>query len=232
MREIENNIENILQRIKTKCDSAGRNISEITLVAVSKLHSIEEIKIASKFGLINFGENKAQELDEKFKYLGKELNWHFIGHLQSNKVKTVVPIADLIHSVDSTKLAEEINKRAQNIDKVQKILLEVKTSDEISKYGIQDFDSLVKIIEYCKNLPNIRILGLMTMAPFTENETIIRNSFKKLANFKKLLIDKGFDFQHLSMGMTSDFEIAIEEGATILRIGTAIFGERNYLLNK
>ncbi|MFZ1292558.1 MAG: YggS family pyridoxal phosphate-dependent enzyme [Melioribacteraceae bacterium] len=228
MREIEQNIEFINQKIQNKCNAIGRNFSEITLVAVSKLHSVDEIKSAELKGILNFGENKAQELEEKNNLINSKINWHFIGHLQTNKVKVVVPISELIHSVDSIKLIDEINKRAENINKIQKILLEVKTSNEATKYGIEDFEELNKIVEYCKRLPNIKLLGLMTIAPYTENEEIIRNSFKKLAELKNKLIENGFELPHLSMGMTSDFEIAIEEGATILRIGTAIFGERNY----
>ncbi|MBK8945825.1 MAG: YggS family pyridoxal phosphate-dependent enzyme [Ignavibacteriae bacterium] len=232
MNNIQENIAFINQKILEKCYEIGRNPSEITLVAVSKLHSVEEIEIVNSKGILNFAENKAQELDEKNKLIDNKIKWHFIGHLQTNKVKIVVPIAEFIHSVDSIKLAEEINKRAQFANKIQRILLEVKTSDEDTKYGISNFEDLEKIADYCKKLQNIKLVGLMTMAPYTENEILIRKSFKKLAIFKSKLIDKGVEIQHLSMGMTNDFEIAIEEGATILRIGTAIFGERNYSLNK
>lgn len=228
MNSIEQNINSINQKIQNACSKVGRNYSEITLVAVSKLHSVEEIEIVNSKGILNFGENKAQELEEKNKIISKKINWHFIGHLQSNKVKNVVPIAELIHSVDSIKLADEINKRAENFNKVQKILLEVKTSDEATKYGIESLDDLQKIAEYCKKLANVNLVGLMTMAPYTDDEEIIRNSFRKLSEFKNKLNQNGFELPHLSMGMTNDFEIAIEEGATILRIGTAIFGERNY----
>ncbi|MBK7106102.1 MAG: YggS family pyridoxal phosphate-dependent enzyme [Ignavibacteriae bacterium] len=228
MNSIEQNIKFVNQKIQNKCSQVGRNYSEITLVAVSKLHSVEEIEIVNSTGILNFGENKAQELEEKNKIINKKINWHFIGHLQTNKVKNVVPIAEFIHSVDSIKLADEINKRAENINKIQKILLEVKTSDEATKYGIENFYDLQKIAEYSKRLSNVYLVGLMTIAPYTNDEEIIRNSFRKLSEFKNKLNQNGFELPHLSMGMTNDFEIAIEEGATILRIGTAIFGERNY----
>ncbi|MCB0745464.1 MAG: YggS family pyridoxal phosphate-dependent enzyme [Ignavibacteriae bacterium] len=231
MSLLKKNIDEVTERIKQKCLDSDRNISEITLVTVSKLNHVEAIKEAVALGLSDFGENKAQELKQKFDQFSGNINWHFIGHLQSNKVKDVVPLCHLIHSVDSIKLANEINKRAANNEKIQKILLEVKTSDEESKYGIQNFEELLKLTEHCESLSNIKLLGLMTMAPYTDDESVIRKSFKKLAKFKDDLENKGFPLEHLSMGMTSDFEIAIEEGATILRIGTAIFGERDYKRN-
>lgn len=231
MSLLKKNIDEVTERIKQKCLDSDRNISEITLVTVSKLNHVEAIKEAVALGLSDFGENKAQELKQKFDQFSGNINWHFIGHLQSNKVKDVVPLTYLIHSVDSIKLVNEINKRAGNINKLQNILLEVKTSDEDSKYGIQNFEELLKLTEHCQTLPNTKLLGLMTMAPYTNDESVIRKSFKKLAKFKDDLGNKGFPLEHLSMGMTSDFEIAIEEGATILRIGTAIFGERDYIKN-
>ena len=231
MSLIRKNIDYVNAQISKKCKEYERDESELTMIAVSKFQSIDAIEEARNNGINNFGENKAQEFEQKAKTMSNGINWHFIGHLQTNKVKIVVPYAKIIHSVDSIKLVNEINKRAANIEKIQTIFLEVKTSDEESKYGIADFESLIGIAEHCSILDNIKLEGLMTMAPFTEDSDIIRKSFKKLADFKAGLNKKGFTLNHLSMGMTNDYEIAIEEGATMLRIGTAIFGERNYSLN-
>ncbi|MCB0749330.1 MAG: YggS family pyridoxal phosphate-dependent enzyme, partial [Ignavibacteriae bacterium] len=154
MSLLKKNIYEVNERIEQKCFDSGRNISKITLVAVSKLNPVEAIKEAEDLGLLDFGENKAQELKQKYDQFPESIKWHFIGHLQSNKVKDVVPLTYLIHSVDSIKLVNEINKRAGNINKLQNILLEVKTSDEDSKYGIQNFEELLKLTEHCQTLPN------------------------------------------------------------------------------
>lgn len=230
MSLIHKNIDYVNGRISAKCKEYGRDKSALTMIAVSKFQSIDAIEEARNYGINNFGENKAQEFEQKAKAMSDGINWHFIGHLQTNKVKIVVPYAKIIHSVDSIKLLNEINKRAANIEKIQTIFLEAKTSDEESKYGIADFETLIGIVEHCSTLVNIKLDGLMTMAPLTEDANIIRNCFKKLADFKARLNNRGFTLNHLSMGMTNDYEIAIEEGATMLRIGTAIFGERNYSL--
>ncbi len=227
---LEKNILNITERIKDKCKQIGRNYSEITLVAVSKMHPAEMITEAEKFGLKHFGENKAKELKQKAQICSKDIKWHFIGHLQTNKVKNVVPVAFLIHSVDSLKLANEINKRAKLINKKQNILIEVKTSDEETKYGITSRQDFFELIKFCSEAENLNLEGLMTMAPFTDDENLVRSSFKKLRGVFDELNNDGYNLKHLSMGMTNDFEIALEEGATILRIGTAIFGNRNYNL--
>lgn len=224
---MENNIKEIKTRISQKCLALGRDLNNIALVAVSKKHSLEKIDKAEKLGLKDFGENKAQELKQKAEDYKKNINWHFIGHLQTNKAKDVVRFAHLIHSVDSIKLAQEINKRAQKIAKKQNILLEINTGGEDSKFGLNTNDQIIELAEYCNELPNLNLLGLMTMAPYTDNENIIRECFKKLSEIFLILNQKGFNLTELSMGMTNDYEIAIEEGATILRIGTAIFGERN-----
>lgn len=223
---LEKNITEVRKRISKSCESSGRNLNEITLVAVSKNNPIDKIIEAQKFGLKNFGENKAQELKEKGKENISDLNWHFIGHLQRNKVKDVINFAEIIHSVDRSKLADEINKRALSIDKKQRILLEVNTGGEESKFGLNNFEEILELSEYCRELPNLKLEGLMTMAPYTENLELIRNCFKLLKQFLDRLNEKGYKLTELSMGMTNDYEIAIEEGATILRIGTAIFGER------
>ncbi|OGV20910.1 MAG: YggS family pyridoxal phosphate enzyme, partial [Ignavibacteria bacterium RIFOXYA2_FULL_37_17] len=180
----------------------------------------------------DFGENKAQELNSKFEVLGNKMTWHFIGHLQKNKVKFAIRSAEYIHSVDSLSLADEINKKAEQINKVQKILLQVKTSDEETKSGVENEDEIFSLVDSSNRLKNIELIGLMTIAPFTDNEEEIRKSFRYLRKLRDDLNTKGFkNINELSMGMTSDFEIAIEEGATMLRIGSAIFGQRDYSKN-
>ncbi len=225
---IEENIQKIQEKINNKCFKIGRNPFEITLIAVSKNFGVDKIIEASNCGLINFGENKAQELIDKVQSINEKLIWHFIGHLQTNKAKYVVKYADYIHSVDSLKLAEEIEKQVKKIKKIQKVLLEIKTSEEATKFGLTNEEEIMNIISYCKNTSNLDLVGLMTMAPFTNNEIDIRKSFSSLRKLKDKLNYLGYDLKELSMGMTNDFEIAIEEGSTMLRIGTAIFGERKY----
>ena len=220
---IENNVNRVRKNIHETCLKTTRQVEEITLIAVSKQKPFEQIVKTNKCGINDFGENKAKELKEKAENSQLSINWHFIGHLQTNKVKDVVPFAALIHSVESIKLADEINKRAGNINKIQKILLEVNTSGEESKFGLSEFAEINNFAEHCKSLKNISLIGLMTMAPFTSNEDIVRNSFKSLKNIFVKLNSSGFELTELSMGMTNDYKIAIEEGATILRIGTAIF---------
>jgi hypothetical protein len=225
---ITENIKSLRERIARKCDDVKRDSSEVKLIAVSKTFGIDDIEKVFVEGLKDFGENKAQELSSKYEQLGDKITWHFIGHLQRNKVRIVVPAASYIHSVDSLQLASEINNYAAKINKVQKILLQVKTSEEESKFGIEKRTDLFELVRYCKELANIQPEGLMTIAPLTEDDNEIRQSFKQLRKLKDDLNADGFDMKELSMGMTSDFEIAIEEGATMLRIGSAIFGERDY----
>ena len=225
---IAENIKALQERIIRKCTEANRDSSEIKLIAVSKTFGTDEIEKVFNEGLKDFGENKAQELSAKYEQLGDKITWHFIGHLQRNKVRFVVPAASYIHSVDSLQLATEINKSAAKHNKIQKVLLQVKTSDEESKTGIGSKSELLDLIRYCGEYSNIKIEGLMTIAPLTEDVNLIRQSFKQLRKLRDNLNSEGFELKELSMGMTSDFEIAIEEGATMLRIGSAIFGERDY----
>ncbi|MFA7289476.1 MAG: YggS family pyridoxal phosphate-dependent enzyme, partial [Melioribacteraceae bacterium] len=193
-----------------------------------KTQPIDAIEEALNAGLTHFGENKALELRDKNSIIKHNLHWHFIGHLQTNKVKYIIDSAEFIHSVDSIKIAGEINKKAANIEKIQKILFEIKTSDEESKFGIQNENDFFKLIEQISELKNIKAVGLMTMAPYTEDKKIIRECFKKLRLIRDNAQVKGYELPELSMGMTNDYEIAIEEGATMIRIGTALFGDRNY----
>ena len=225
---IAENIKSLRARIAEICIKVNRHPDDVKLIAVSKNFGVPEILEASDEGINDFGENKAQELDAKFQQLGNKITWHFIGHLQRNKVALVVKAADYIHSVDSLQLAMEINKRAEKNNKVQKILLEIKTSDEETKSGLSDESEIIDIANYCKEFKNIDLTGLMTIAPFTNDRNLIRKSFKYLRNLKDNLNSNNILLKDLSMGMTEDFDIAIEEGATILRIGTAIFGERDY----
>lgn len=222
------NVNRVKQAIEKKCLECGRNSEDIKLVAVSKYFGIDAILQVKASGVMNFGENRAQELTLKFDKLGDSVIWHFIGTLQKNKVKYAVRCAEFIHSVDSLDLLYEINKKAESLGKIQKILFEVKTSEEESKAGITSKDEIFRLAEEAKKLSNINVIGLMTISPLTENEKLIRNSFSYLRNLKEELNRNGFDYKELSMGMTSDFEIAIEEGSTILRIGSAIFGDRDY----
>ena len=225
---ITENLKRLRDKINAQCDASGINSEEIKLIAVSKYFGLDAITEANNHGIINFGENKAQELRDKFELLGNKVSWHFIGTLQRNKAKYVVKAASLIHSVDSLSLADEINKCAAKNDKIQDILLEFKTFFEDTKAGLNQEEQVIKLVEHCNTLPNINLAGLMTMAPYTDDEQIIRKSFSELRKLKDKINQQRFILTELSMGMTSDFEIAISEGATMLRIGSAIFGQRDY----
>ena len=225
---IGENLQKLFSRINGRCKVSGRDVKEVKLVAVSKFFGINAINEANELGITDFGENRAQELRDKFEILGDLVNWHFIGALQRNKVKYVVKAATLIHSVDSLELAEEIDNQAKKLDKIQDILLEIKTSPEETKSGISIADQIEKLAARCHTLENVNLVGLMTMAPLTDDENLIRKSFSELRKLKDKLNQQGYNLTELSMGMTSDFEIAIDEGATMLRIGSAIFGERDY----
>lgn len=226
---IAENLARIRRNIAVICENSGRNPDEIKIIAVTKYFGIDIIQQAISAGITEFGENKAQELNLKFEKLGDKVAWHFIGNLQKNKVKYVVKAAEFIHSVDSSELADEINSKAKKLNKVQKILLEVNTSSEESKSGLITEEDVFKLTEYCSKKENLELVGLMTMAPFTDDEKVIRNCFSSLRLMKEKLIKNGFiKLTELSIGMTNDYEIAIDEGATMLRIGSAIFGERDY----
>jgi len=227
---ISDKLKEVEKIIEKKCSECGRNRSDIVLIAVSKTQPIDVLLQAVDAGIRSFGENKAKELQNKSESISGDFKWHFIGHLQTNKVKYIINCSEYIHSVDSIKLAEEINLKAISLGKKQKILLEIKTSNEIAKLGIESESEIYKTAEFCKNAENLDLVGLMTMAPFTNEKNIIRNCFIKLRDIKEKLNNSGFDLRELSMGMTNDYEMAIEEGATMLRIGTAIFGEK--IINK
>jgi PLP dependent protein len=226
---ISENIQLIRERIKDACLRSGRQLGDVTLIAVSKNFEVSHIREAMAAGMTRFGENKPQELRAKFAEIGNTVTWDLIGHLQTNKVKYAVDTADFIHSIDSLKLAEEVSKQAAKKSKKQNILLEVKTSDEETKFGMADADAVMRTAEYCMSQEHLQLCGLMTMAPFVDDEAVIRTSFRDLYELREKMLSRGFPVKELSMGMTGDFEFAIEEGATLVRIGTAIFGVRNYL---
>lgn len=221
------NIKEIINEIKSELPQSTR------LVAVSKFHPAEAISEAYDGGQRIFGESKVQELEEKYKVLPKDIEWHFIGHLQTNKVKYIAPYISMIHAVDSYKLLCEINKQAQKANRVIKCLLEIHIAKEESKYGFS-FESCRQMLdtEDWKGLENVSVCGVMGMATFTDDDTEIRNEFKSLHDFFTELKNSYFsnddNFREISMGMSDDYPIAIEEGSTMIRVGSKIFGVRNY----
>lgn len=227
---IAEKIKRVNEKIEQKCLEIGRKREEILLIAVSKNNPVSSILQVANQGIIDFGENRALELRDKFAVLSeKEFNWHFIGHLQKNKVKYIINSAKFIHSVDSVGLAEEIDKKAASINKLQNVFIECNISNEESKMGLTNYDEIWQLAEFIKELKNLNLCGLMTMAPYTDDNLVIRNTFKGLKNVFDEMNRNGYLLQQLSMGMTNDYEIAIEEGSTMLRVGTAIFGERIYI---
>lgn len=227
---IQENIKLVEENIKKACEKVGRDVNEVTLIAVSKTKPYTAIEEALPTGVKDYGENKVQELCGKYEILPKDIKWHMIGHLQRNKVKYLVGKASLIHSVDSIRLAEQIEKEYAKADEIANILIEVNMAQEESKFGITSEETEQLVREIAK-FPHIRIKGLMTIAPYTDNPESNRVYFR---NMKKLSVDienKNIDnvsMSVLSMGMTGDYQVAVEEGATLVRVGTGIFGERNY----
>lgn len=226
---IPENIERIRQRIALACSRRGRNPLEVTVVAVSKTFSGEMIREAVRAGLHDVGENYVQELLGKREELaGEDIRWHFIGHLQSNKVKYIAEWIHLIHALDNTSVARELDKRAEKSRRVLDVLIEVNTTGESSKFGVPP-ERTVKFVRDLAAYSNIRIAGLMTIGPFMPDPEASRPMFRQLRQLRDEVAALGqsnVDAKHLSMGMTGDFEVAIEEGATLVRIGTAIFGSR------
>ena len=226
----------ILEKIAETAEKCNRNPNEIKVLAVSKTHTSDVIIQAIQAGIPIFAENYAQEFRDKNKELMNfyesqnleipKFEWHFIGHLQANKVKYLVPFVTTIHTVDSMNLANEINKYAEKNSKIIDVLIQVNTSNEASKSGVEPEDS-ISIVKNILSLKNINLIGLMTIGTFSEDEKIIRKEFTVLRNcLDEINFQNGLSLKELSMGMSHDFEIAIEEKATMLRIGTAIFGER------
>lgn len=227
---ISENIENIRKNIDTACKRSGRDPKDVLLLAVSKTVDVDRIKVAVDCGLNSLGENRVQEIMEKYEPMGENVKWHLIGHLQTNKVKYIIDKVELIHSVESIKLAEEINKQAKKHNLVMDVLVEVNMADEESKFGVKPEETEGFIRELAL-MDNIRVRGLMTVAPNVENGEENRVYFR---NMKQLLVDinakniNNINMDILSMGMTGDYETAVEEGATIVRVGTGIFGKRDY----
>lgn len=224
------NLQNVENRIQAACARANRERSEVTLIAVSKTKPVSMLNEVYAEGIRCFGENKVQELTEKYDKLPRDVKWHMIGHLQRNKVKYIVDKATLIHSVDSVRLAETIEQEAAKKDVIVPILVEVNVAEEDSKFGLK-VNEVLSIIEEISRFPHIRIKGLMTIAPYVENPEENRPVFARLRKLSVDIAEKNIDnvsVEILSMGMTNDYEVAIEEGATMVRVGTGIFGERNY----
>ena len=226
---IAENIQNIEETLKKTCIRTGRNPEDVKFIAVSKTFGAKNVLEAIDAGVIDFGENYVQELIEKHNaLLDKNIQWHFIGHLQSNKVKYIADWIHLIHSVDSESLAFEIQKRAEKNSRTIDVLVEVNTSEEATKFGVKP-DQALALIQSVSCFSNLNLKGLMTIGPFTDDKAESRISFKLLRSIFTEANSAGFLKQPLtvlSMGMTHDYETAIEEGSTMVRIGTAIFGAR------
>src|SRR5208337_1862760 len=225
------NASAILKKISHAAMRAGRSPDGVKLIAVTKTVEIEKIKEAVDIGLRIFGENRVQEAQKKIPALKSDVSdsgieWHLIGHLQKNKAKYAVPLFDLIHTIDSVELAEEINRQAEKIDKIQKVLVQVKLSGEETKHGVSE-EGLVPLLKRVKGMNNLNLKGLMAIPPFFEDPEKTRPYFRRLRELIETAEKAGCNLTELSMGMSNDFEVAIEEGATMVRIGTALFGERS-----
>ena len=224
--DLASNLDWVRQRIKAACDRGGREPNSVTLMAVSKTQPPEIVSAAAGLGLVLFGENKVQEARAKIPLSPGNLHWHFIGHLQSNKCRDAVQLFELIQSVDSLPLAQEINRRAADAAKSMPVLLEVNLAGEASKFGYRPPELLAELVQI-NTLPRIEIQGLMAVPPWAADAENSRRFFRRLRELKEECEQVlGAPLPHLSMGMSGDFEIAIEEGATLVRIGTALFGPR------
>lgn len=228
---LERNLNEVKETIKSTTEKIGKKEDEITLIAVSKTKPISMLKEIYELGIRDFGENKVQEILEKYPNLPLDIRWHMIGHLQRNKVKYIIDKVSLIHSVDSLRLAEEISKEAMKHDLVMPILIQVNIAEEETKFGLS-FENVIEEIKKISILPNLQIKGLMTIAPFVENGEENRKYFKLIKQLSVDIMKENIDnvcMDIISMGMTGDYRTAIEEGSTMVRVGTAIFGERNYV---
>ena len=227
---LKENLNQVERKIEEACKRAGRDRNEVTLIAVSKTKPVEMLQEVYDENVRDFGENKVQELCDKIEVMPQDIRWHMIGHLQRNKVNYIVGKVELIHSVDSYRLAEEINIQAKKKNIIVPILVEVNIAHEESKFGISE-DDAIQLVKEIAELENVRIMGLMTIAPYVENPEDNRMYFRKIKELSVDIRNKNIDnvsMSVLSMGMTGDYEVAIEEGATMVRVGTGIFGERNY----
>ncbi len=234
MTDVLRNLEAVESNIRKACERSGRDRSEVTLIAVSKTKPVELIMEAYNAGIRNFGENKVQELTKKMEEMPGDIKWHMIGHLQKNKVKYIAGKVELIHSVDSLELAEEISRQCVKRNVEQDILVEINIGDEESKFGVA-YDEVTELVYKIIGLPGISVKGLMCIAPNVDNPEKNRELFRKM--IKKAVdinhygeytsnVERGCSLSVFSFGMTNDYEVAVEEGATMIRVGTGIFGER------
>lgn len=224
------NLKKVEDNVDAACRKAGRSRDEVTLIAVSKTKPVEMLSTIYNQGIRDFGENKVQEMCDKMEQLPSDICWHMIGHLQTNKVKYIVGHTTLIHSVDSLHLAKEIEKQAEKKDVTVDILVEVNIAEEESKFGIHK-EETYELVRQIAALPHVHICGLMTIAPYVENPEDNRMYFRGIRQLSVDIAEQNIDnvdMDVLSMGMTGDYMVAIEEGATMVRVGTGIFGERNY----
>lgn len=227
---LKENYRNVQENIQRACEKVNRSVDEVTLISVSKTKPLSMLQEAYDCGAREYGENKVQEMTEKEGQLPKDIHWHMIGHLQTNKVKYIAPYVHLIHSVDSLKLAQEINRQGEKCNRSIPILIEVNIAEEESKFGIKK-DETISMVREISKLPHVAIKGLMTIAPFVDDPEDNRVYFRGIKELSVDIANENIDnvcMDVLSMGMTGDYMVAIEEGATMVRVGTGIFGERDY----
>ena len=227
---IKDNLNFIKEDIKNILIKQGRDIDSVKIIAVTKTIDIQRIEESIECGVKDIGENRVQELEKKIEFFKDDINYHMIGHLQTNKVKYIIDRVKLIHSLDRISLAKEINKQAKKYGIIVDTLIQVNVSEEESKFGLK-VDELIPFIEKISKFSNIKVKGLMTIAPFTDDEILLRNVFRKMNDLKEDISKKNYEnvfLEYMSMGMTNDYKIAIEEGSNMVRIGTGIFGKRNY----
>lgn len=228
MDYISKHLNEINEAVSDACAAVGKKREAVTLIGVTKTYEPEVINAAIAYGLTDIAENRVQEILRKYDFINGNIRWHLIGHLQTNKVKYIIDKVDLIHSVDSDRLADEIQKRAKQINKVQDVLIQINVAGETQKSGIAP-EALPDLLEHVAKLPNVRVCGLMNIAPFDVPPNDLRADFKKMKMLFDSLMSYGYDnvkAEHLSMGMSGDFVEAILEGATMIRVGTKIFGRR------
>ena len=225
MSEIRENLLRVTQRIEKAARRVGRDPAEIKLVAVSKTVDASRIREAIEAGASILGENYVQEAQKKIEELGRPVSWHFIGHLQTNKAKYAVQLFDMIHSLDNLPLAEELDRRAGQASHTLKVMIEVNISGEATKFGT-DEEKVLNLSRKILDLPHLSLEGLMTMPPYFDSPEMSRPYYVRLRELKERIIREGIPMKELSMGMSNDFDIAVEEGATYVRVGTAIFGPR------
>jgi len=225
MCSVRENLLRVTEKIEKAALNVGRDPKEIKLVGVSKTVETDRIKEAIKAGITILGENYVQEAQMKIEEIGRPVSWHFIGHLQSNKAKYAIRLFDMIHSLDSVSLAEELNRRAEQADRMMKVMIEVNLSKEATKFGT-DEERVLSLAKRIQNLNHLSLEGLMTMPPYFDSPEMSRPYYIALRELKERMAKEGIPMKELSMGMSNDFEIAVEEGATYVRVGTAIFGAR------